>query len=233
MLNSAFDRITGNTLDFSPEALRAEIDAVNARVYDGFNNGVYRAGFASTQAAYDRAVAEVFATLDWLEDAARAAGAGWSATGRPRPTGDSRPRSSASTLVYHGHFKCNRRRLVDYPNLWAYARELYQWPGVAETVRFDHIAFHYYASHAQHQPDADRADRPRDRLARRRMAAPRGRRPDRQPPTRRLALRRGGPRAVVLDQRRHVLEPERRAQQAAGVRHQLEDRRRPRRSRAR
>ena len=152
MLNSAFDRITGNTLDLSPLALREEIDAVNARVYDGFNNGVYRAGFARSQAAYERAAEEVFATLDWMEARLASAALAGRATGRPRPTGGRRRRCSASTLVYHGHFKCNRRRIVDYPNLWAYARELYQWPGVAGTVRFDHIAFHYYASHRSINP---------------------------------------------------------------------------------
>ena len=151
MLNSAFDRITGNTLDLSPLALREEIDAVNARVYDGFNNGVYRAGFARSQAAYERAAGEVFATLDWME--ARLASHRWLVGDRPTEA-DWR---AATTLfrfdtVYHGHFKCNRRRIVDYPNLWAYARELYQWPGVAGTVRFDHIAFHYYASHRSINP---------------------------------------------------------------------------------
>jgi len=151
MLNGAFDRITGNSLDFSPEALRPEIDAVNARVYDGFNNGVYRAGFARTQDAYDRAVAEVFATLDWLE--ARLRDRRWLVGDRPTEA-DWR---LATTLfrfdtVYHGHFKCNRRRLVDYRSLWAYARELYRWPGVADTVRFDHIAFHYYGSHPSINP---------------------------------------------------------------------------------
>jgi len=146
MLNSAFDAITGNARDFSPPGLRAEIDAVNARVYDGFNNGVYRAGFARTQAAYDAAAADVFATLDWLE--ARLAGRRWLVGDRPTEA-DWRAATTLFRfdLVYHGHFKCNRRRIIDYPNLWAYARELYQWPGVADTVRFDHIAFHYYASH--------------------------------------------------------------------------------------
>jgi putative glutathione S-transferase len=151
MLNSAFDRITGNTLDFSPGALREEIDAVNARVYDGFNNGVYRAGFARSQAAYDRAAAEVFATLDWMEE--RLGRQRWLVGDRPTEA-DWRAATTLFRfdLVYHGHFKCNRRRIVDYPNLWAYARALYQWPGVAETVRFDHIAFHYYASHAGINP---------------------------------------------------------------------------------
>jgi putative glutathione S-transferase len=151
MLNSAFDRITGNTLDMSPPALRSEIDPVNARVYDCFNNGVYRAGFARSQAAYERAAEDVFATLDWMEQ--RLAGRRWLVGDRPTEA-DWRAATTLFRfdLVYHGHFKCNRRRIVDYPNLWAYARELYQWPGVAETVRFDHIAFHYYASHRAINP---------------------------------------------------------------------------------
>ena len=151
MFNSAFDGLTGNTLDFWPEDLRAEIDAVNARVYDGVNNGVYRAGFATTQDAYDEAVAEVFATLDWLEERLAT---------RRYLLGDRLTEADwrlATTLfrfdpVYHGHFKCNRRRLADYPNLWGYARELYQHPGVAETVNFDHITRHYYQSHETINP---------------------------------------------------------------------------------
>lgn len=146
MFNSAFDQLTGNTLDFWPEELRTDIEAVNARVYDGVNNGVYKAGFATTQAAYDDAVREVFETLDWLEERL---GSGRYLMGDRLTEADWR---LATTLfrfdpVYHGHFKCNRRRLVDYPNLWSYARELYQYPGVAETVNFDHITRHYYQSH--------------------------------------------------------------------------------------
>ncbi|HRO10186.1 glutathione S-transferase family protein [Amaricoccus sp.] len=146
MFNSAFDGITGNRLDFWPEALREEIDAVNDRVYRGLNNGVYRAGFAHSQEAYDEAAAEVFATLDWLE----------ARLGRQRYLlGDRITEADwrlATTLfrfdlVYHGHFKCNRRRLVDHAALWPYARELYQVPGVAATVNFGQIARHYYTSH--------------------------------------------------------------------------------------
>ncbi|MBK5928228.1 glutathione S-transferase family protein [Rhodobaculum claviforme] len=151
MFNSAFDAITGNTDDFSPEALHEAIAPVNARIYDGLNNGVYRAGFATSQEAYDTAVAEVFETLDWLEDrlavnrylmGARVTEADW---------------RLLTTLmrfdtVYHGHFKCNRRRLVDYPALWAYTRELAQWPGVAGTLRLDHVARHYHYSHETINP---------------------------------------------------------------------------------
>lgn len=151
MFNSAFDGITGDEQDFWPEALRSEIDAVNARVYHGVNNGVYRAGFATTQAAYDEAVRDVFATLDWLE--ARLAD-------RRYLLGDRATEADwrlVTTLfrfdiVYHGHFKCNRRRLVDYPNLWSYARDLHQWPGVAETVDFRHITEHYHRSHRSINP---------------------------------------------------------------------------------
>jgi putative glutathione S-transferase len=151
MLNSAFDEITGNRLDFYPEPLRAEIDAVNDRVYRGFNNGVYRAGFARSQEAYDEAVAEVFATLDWLEDRL---------SRRRYLLGDALTEADwrlATTLfrfdhVYHGHFKCNRRRLVDHRHLWPYARELYQVPGVAGTVSFDQITRHYYTSHERLNP---------------------------------------------------------------------------------
>jgi putative glutathione S-transferase len=146
MLNSAFDTITGNTDDFWPAAQRDQIEAVNQRIYDTVNNGVYLAGFATTQGAYDAAVGPLFDTLDWLEDRLshhrylmgdRITEADW---------------RLFTTLirfdaVYHGHFKCNRRRIVDYPNLWAYTRELYQWPGIADTVRFDHFIRHYYYSH--------------------------------------------------------------------------------------
>lgn len=152
MFNSAFDHLTGNTADFWPEPLREGIESVNARIYPGLNNGVYRAGFATTQAAYDDAVAEVFATLDWLEGhlsrepllvGGRVTEADW---------------RLFTTLVrfdtvYHLHFKCNRARLVDYPNLWAYTRALYQVPGVAETVRQDHIVRHYHYSHDTINPN--------------------------------------------------------------------------------
>ncbi len=151
MFDSAFDALTGNEERFFPADLRAEIDAVNARVYDGLNNGVYRAGFATTQAAYDEAVAGVFATLDWMEERLsqqrylagdRVTAADWRAL---------------TTLlrfdpVYVTHFKCNRSRIVDLPNVWAYTRELYQWPGVAGTVHFDHIVRHYYYSHTSINP---------------------------------------------------------------------------------
>ena len=151
MFNAAFDAVTGNRDDYWPEALRPAIEAINARIYGGFNNGVYRAGFAVTQQAYDEAAREVFATLDAMEQ-----GLGdrrW-LLGETLTEADWRfaPTLFRFDAVYHGHFKCNRRRLVDYPNLWAYARALYQHPGVAATVNFDHITAHYYASHRSLNP---------------------------------------------------------------------------------
>ena len=146
MFNSAFDGLTGNTDDYWPEALRDGIENVNARIYDTVNNGVYKAGFATTQAAYEAGVYPLFETLDWLEKRLsqnryllgdRLTEADW----RLFPT------LVRFDSVYHLHFKCNRKRIVDYPNLWAYTRELYQVPGVAETVNLDHIVRHYHYSH--------------------------------------------------------------------------------------
>ncbi len=151
MFNGAFDGITGNREDFWPEPLRERIEDVNARIYEGLNNGVYRAGFATTQAAYDEAVAGVFDTLDWLED--RLATQRYLIGGRVTEA-DWRllPTLLRFDSVYHGHFKCNRRRIVDYPALWAYTRELYQWPGVAATFRRDHAVRHYHYSHETINP---------------------------------------------------------------------------------
>ncbi|MBU3000623.1 glutathione S-transferase family protein [Roseovarius nubinhibens] len=146
MFNGAFDALTGNRDDYWPEDLRAEIAPVNDRIYDTLNNGVYKAGFATSQEAYDAAVHPLFDTLDWLEErlshrrylmGTRITEADW----RLFTT------LIRFDLVYHTHFKCNRARITDYPALWAYLRELYQWPGVAETVNFDHIVRHYHYSH--------------------------------------------------------------------------------------
>ena len=151
MLNSAFDGLTGDTQDFWPVALRDEIEAVNERVYDTVNNGVYKSGFATTQEAYDAAVVPLFDSLDWLEDR----------LSRQRYLVGDRITEADWRLfttlvrfdsVYHLHFKCNRRRIIDYPNLWAYTRELYQQPGVAETVNLDHIVRHYHYSHETINP---------------------------------------------------------------------------------
>lgn len=151
MFNSAFDEVGAAPGDYYPEALRLEIDAINARVYPGLNNGVYRAGFATTQKAYDGALADVFATMDWLEGRL---------SERRFLLGDQPLECDwrlFTTLVrfdavYVGHFKCNLRRLVDYRNLWGYTRDLYQWPGVRETVDFRHIKGHYYTSHPTINP---------------------------------------------------------------------------------
>ncbi len=151
MLNSTFDQWGDPSVDFYPRALRAEIDEINLRVYATVNNGVYRAGFATTQRAYDAAVRELFDSLDWLEGRL---------SRRRYLVGDRITEADwrlFSTLVrfdavYHGHFKCNLRRLVDYPNLWGYTRELYQVPGIAELIDFDHIKRHYYGSHPTINP---------------------------------------------------------------------------------
>ena len=151
MFNSAFDRLTGNTDDYWPEEMRDDIEEVNARIYSNVNNGVYKSGFATSQEAYDDAVTALFDTLDWLEDRL---------TTRRYLMGDRITEADwrlVTTLfrfdpVYHLHFKCNRRRIIDYPNLWAYARELYQWPGVAGTVNFGHIVRHYHYSHDSINP---------------------------------------------------------------------------------
>jgi len=151
MFNSAFDGLTGNTDDYWPQALRDEIETVNARIYDSFNNGVYKAGFATTQSAYDAAIVPLFDTLEWLD--ARLSEQRY-LVGDQVTEVDWRlfPTLLRFDPVYHLHFKCNRKRIIDYPNLWAYTRELYQWPGVAETVNMDHIVRHYHYSHNSINP---------------------------------------------------------------------------------
>ncbi|MBN9077806.1 MAG: glutathione-dependent reductase [Rhizobiales bacterium 65-79] len=151
MLNSAFDAWGDRSLDFYPAALRAEIDAVNARVYPTINNGVYRAGFATTQEAYEEAFDQLFAALDEMEER----------LSRHRYLVDDRLTEADWRLfttlvrfdpVYVGHFKCNLRRIADYPNLSNYLRDLYQVPGVAGTVNLYHIKHHYYESHPTVNP---------------------------------------------------------------------------------
>ncbi len=151
MFNSAFNGITGNTDDYWPEAMRDEIEEVNARIYSDVNNGVYKSGFATSQEAYDAAVGPLFDTLDWLED--RLSHSRY-LMGDRITEADWRLFTTLIRFdpVYHLHFKCNKRRLVDYPNLWAYTRELYQWPGVAETVNMNHIVRHYHFSHESINP---------------------------------------------------------------------------------
>ena len=151
MLNSAFDAWGDASVDFYPRQLRAEIDAVNDLVYPAINNGVYRAGFATTQEAYEEAFRELFSALDTLEER----------LSRQRYlVGDRLTEADwrlFTTLIrfdaiYYSHFKCNLRRLSDYPNLSNYLRDLYQVPGVAETVNMQHIKAHYYGSHRNINP---------------------------------------------------------------------------------
>lgn len=151
MFNSQFNALTGNHADYYPDALRAEIDEVNQWVYHDINNGVYKAGFATTQAAYEAAVDDLFASLDRVETilstqrylvAEQVTEADW---------------RLFTTLirfdpVYVGHFKCNRKRIADYPNIYQYMKSLYQMPGIAETVNFEHIKRHYYFSHTMINP---------------------------------------------------------------------------------
>jgi len=134
-----------------PEALRGEIDAVNDRVYHTLNNGVYKCGFATTQAAYDESVEPLFDTMDWLEGLL--AGRAWLAGGRFTEA-DVRLFTTLYRFdpVYHSHFKCSRRRLRDYPRLWEHTRAVFQLPGVADTCRMDHIRRHYHYSHDSINP---------------------------------------------------------------------------------
>ncbi|MDQ0313671.1 glutathione S-transferase family protein [Amorphus orientalis] len=151
MFNSAFDRVGAKAGDYYPERLRGEIDSVNDRIYDTVNNGVYKSGFATSQDAYEEAVSELFKSLDWIEDIL---------SKQRFLVGDTLTEADIrlfTTLVrfdpvYHGHFKCNVRRVVDYPNLWNYTRDLFQRPGVSDTVNFQHIKNHYYQSHVSVNP---------------------------------------------------------------------------------
>ena len=151
MFNNAFDNLGAKSVDFYPKDLRPEIDEINKRVYSTLNNGVYKCGFATTQSAYEEALLPLFDTLDWLENklktnrylvGAKITEADW----RLFPT------LVRFDPVYFGHFKCNIRRLQDYPNLAGYVRDLYQVSGVAETVDMQHIKNHYYGSHETINP---------------------------------------------------------------------------------
>ena len=151
MFNSAFDAVGAQPGDYYPKDKREEIDTLNARIYDTLNNGVYKAGFAMTQSSYEEAVTPLFETLDWLDDT----------LSQSRFLCDDTLTEADIRLfttlvrfdaVYHGHFKCNVRRIVDYKNLWAYTRDVYQIPGVAQTVNFAHIKRHYYQSHKRINP---------------------------------------------------------------------------------
>ncbi len=146
-----FNEIGALDSDYYPEILRGEIDTLNKLIYANVNNGVYKAGFATTQKAYYEAVVPLFETLDWLEQRLEA---------QRYLTGNQITEADwclFTTLVrfdpvYFGHFKCNLKRLVDYPNLWGYTRDLYQQPGIADTVNMYHIKQHYYGSHATLNP---------------------------------------------------------------------------------
>ncbi|MBY6002818.1 glutathione S-transferase family protein [Salipiger bermudensis] len=152
MFNEAFDGLTGNSDDYWPEELREAIEPINARIYDTVNNGVYKAGFATSQEAYDDAVGPLFESLDWIEERLSK---GRYLMGDRITEADWRLFTTLIRFdqVYNVHFKCNKARIVDYPNLWAYTRELYQWPGVADTVYFDHFKRHYYYSHDMINPN--------------------------------------------------------------------------------
>lgn len=151
ILNSAFDGVGACAGDYYPEPLRTEIDAVNTRVYETVNNGVYRAGFATTQEAHAEAVGALFETLDWLEG--RLATSDFLVGGQLTEA-DIRLFTTLVRFdaVYHGHFKCNLRRLIDCKHLSRFARRIYELPGIAATCDFDHIKRHYYVSHRHLNP---------------------------------------------------------------------------------
>jgi putative glutathione S-transferase len=151
MFNSEFDDITHELTDFYPDALAAEIDQINARIYETVNNGVYRAGFATAQSAHESAVQTLFEALNWLEERLKrqryllgdlVTEADW----RLFPT------LIRFDAVYYGHFKCNLRHVYEYPALWGYTREIYQMPGIAETVAIEEYKAHYYGSHRNLNP---------------------------------------------------------------------------------
>ena len=151
MFNSEFAQFTSAGIDLCPDSLRAEIDHLNEMIYEDVNNGVYRAGFATTQRAYEQAARRLFGTLDRLEDRL---------SGQRYLLGDRMVETDVRLFVtlirfdavYHGHFKCNLRRIVDYPNLFGYMKDLYQSDGIADTVNFDHIKRHYYMTHHDINP---------------------------------------------------------------------------------
>ena len=151
MFNSAFDAFGNAEVDFYPQALRNEIDAINDTVYNNVNNGVYRAGFAQTQHAYNNAYDRLFNTMDELEE--RLSRQRF-LVGNQITEADWRLFTTLVRFdaVYYNHFKTNKKRLIEYPNLWAYTRELYQAPGVSQTVNMDHIKYHYFASHRSINP---------------------------------------------------------------------------------
>ncbi len=151
IFNSGFNTLTSNDDDYYPEALRQEIDDINEMVYHDINNGVYKAGFATTQKAYEEAVNALFHALDIVDE--RLSKQRY-LVGSNITEADWRLFTTLIRFdaVYHGHFKCNKKQIADYPNIYGYMKELYQVPGVAETVNFDHIKRHYYFSHTMINP---------------------------------------------------------------------------------
>jgi putative glutathione S-transferase len=151
MLNSAFNGLTGNEDDYYPEVLRPRIDEINKRVYNTVNNGVYKAGFATRQAAYEENVRALFESLDWIEDilSDNAYLTGGQVTEADWRLFTTLVRFDA---VYYGHFKCNIRQIADYPNISHYLKGLVATPGVRETIHIDHIKTHYYWSHTRINP---------------------------------------------------------------------------------
>lgn len=152
MFNTAFNDITGNTDDYYPEGLQETIDDINAIVYDNVNNGVYKTGFATEQSVYEKELNSLFAELNHLEELL--ASQEW-LVGNQMTEADIRLFTTLVRFdaVYYGHFKCNLKRLVDYPNLWNYTKRIYNLPGIPETVNFDHIKTHYYGSHKTINPN--------------------------------------------------------------------------------
>ncbi|WP_372626580.1 glutathione S-transferase family protein [Arsukibacterium sp.] len=151
MLNTAFNHLTGNTDDYCPADIQPQIDQINELVYNNINNGVYRCGFATSQQAYEEAYSQLFTALEQVETILSK---NRYLTGNLLTEADWRLFTTLIRFdaVYHGHFKCNKQRLEDYPNLAGFTRELYQWPGVANTVDFYHIKRHYYFSHTMINP---------------------------------------------------------------------------------
>lgn len=151
MFNSAFDNVGAKQGDYYPAELRQQIDALNTDIYDTINNGVYKAGFATSTAAYEQAFWPLFDLMDRLDVSLSQQRY---LTGATITEADWRLFTTLIRFdaVYYGHFKCNLKRLIDYPNLYAYVRELYQWPGIATTVNFQHIKDHYYRSHTMINP---------------------------------------------------------------------------------
>ncbi|KQT82503.1 glutathione S-transferase family protein [Aurantimonas sp. Leaf443] len=152
IFNEGFGDLADQSVDVTPKALLPEIDAINARIYDAVNNGVYKCGFATEQAPYEEAFHALFAELDRLEE--RLGQSRYLVSGDAPTEADWRLFTTLIRFdpVYVGHFKCNRRRIADYPNLFGYMLDLFQRPGIAETVNFEHIKGHYYASHTMINP---------------------------------------------------------------------------------